>query len=194
LDGPHLQAKFHLILKPRYTLPVSTGRVHGSRLRPMSVINDTRVYGPSWYTGDQHSPREHGCHFCHPCSRAVSTPRPVNTGAIFNARVHRPCPLYGRRPVNTGVILDIRVHGPWTRVPSLSQCENNLFNIVMFCLQSTSHESTTTGAGIFPCMLHIRSALFHYFHLCGCDNGNLSILLAFLVKFFANLDHDRMRN
>jgi len=32
------------------------------------------------------------------------------------------------------------------------------------------------------------------FHLCGCDNGNESILLAFLVKFVANPDHDRMHN
>jgi len=43
-------------------------------------------------------------------------------------------------------------------------------------------------------VLHIRSALFHYCAvLCACGNDNLSILLAFLVKFVANLDHDRVQ-
>ena len=39
-------------------------------------------------------------------------------------------------------------------------------------------------------VLHIRSALFHDFHFRGCDNSNLSVLLAFIVKFIANLDHN----
>jgi len=58
---------------------------------PWAVKNDTRVHVPCW------SP--------------VYPTRPVNTGVIFDTRVHGPY----SGSMDTGVILDTRLHGPWTR-------------------------------------------------------------------------------
>ena len=79
----------------RYTLSVSTGRVHG----PWACVkNDVRAHGPCWI------------HWW--------PIRPVNTGVIFgHPYVHAPCPRPARH-VNTGVILDTYRRGTAWRLKS----------------------------------------------------------------------------